>query len=390
MIVKNDGIGDLIVASGVIAHIARLSPEPVDLLTCRENADIAKVIPGLRQVLICSRNALRLHQGATAGSNEEADRALLSALANNTYSKAIVLRRFITESTLALMTAIKADEKYCMWQIPTNISRKTAEEISAPWTRIGASIRIRSEIDYFAAVVERIFGKKIDGRPNLRLPGEGEDFTEDGSIVLALGGNSSRWPILNWVSTARHLQKRQHTPLHLFGGKKYELLTALAISATTPKSINHVGRMKLLDSLPYIRRASLVIANDTGFAHLAALVARRIMILQGGGTFARFFPWPGAMNQYVLYRGMPCFDCDWRCRYDRPREKRACLTHITAEDVVSYAGDILAGTAPCIRNVGQKTGDYRLAWRYLPPPQEHISLSAETLAVERRGPFIPY
>lgn len=362
----------------------------MDLLTCRENAEIAAAIPGIRNVMFCSRAAIRLlesEQAMTPVVEEQIDLDLLERLKAAHYRRAIVLRRYITQSTLVLMSAVLADEKICMWQMPTNTSQTAAEQFSAKWTRLTASERIRSEIDYYATVVSRILGREIDSRPLLKLPCG--DTAEDGSIVLALGGNSSRWPAMKWVSTARKLRSKGHGPIHLFGGNKYERATALAITIAVPDCINHVGKMKMLDSLPFLRRASLVISNDTGFAHLASLVARRILIVQGGGTFARFFPWPGATNQHVLYKGMTCFDCEWTCRFHNPLQRRGCLKQISADDVVSFAEDILSGDAPRARNVGQDDGHYQLAWRRLQNLTEPMPLSAKSLTDEGKDPFTP-
>ena len=56
LVLKNDGLGDLVLASGLLADLAERYD--VELVTCRVNAEVADAIPGLRRVHYISRNGL--------------------------------------------------------------------------------------------------------------------------------------------------------------------------------------------------------------------------------------------------------------------------------------------------------------------------------------------
>ena len=89
---------------------------------------------------------------------------------------------------------------------------------------------------------------------------------------------------------------------------------------------NRVDKLTWSESAGELASLAAVISNDTGLAHLASLVSSRVIVILGGGTFGRFLPWPGATNQYVLFHGLDCFDCDWACKF---AERECHLTRAT-------------------------------------------------------------
>lgn len=59
LVLKNDGLGDLVLASGLLADLAERYA--VELVTCRANAEVAEAIPGLHRIHYVSRNGLLYH-----------------------------------------------------------------------------------------------------------------------------------------------------------------------------------------------------------------------------------------------------------------------------------------------------------------------------------------
>ena len=56
LVIKNDGIGDLILFSGLLNSIVSEFDGNVDLVTRKENVEIANLIPGLRNVFWAERD----------------------------------------------------------------------------------------------------------------------------------------------------------------------------------------------------------------------------------------------------------------------------------------------------------------------------------------------
>ena len=66
LIIKNDGIGDLILASGLIRSVGKLFNGNVDLVTCGNNREIAEGILPLRHRFYCSRDGMHFTTQTTA------------------------------------------------------------------------------------------------------------------------------------------------------------------------------------------------------------------------------------------------------------------------------------------------------------------------------------
>ena len=60
LIIKNDGIGDLIACSGLIAGLGEHFGGRLDLMTCEQNRDVAEAMEGVRRIFYVSRDGLRL------------------------------------------------------------------------------------------------------------------------------------------------------------------------------------------------------------------------------------------------------------------------------------------------------------------------------------------
>ena len=58
LLIKNDGIGDLIVSSGIISYLAENVYESLDLVTCAANHEVAESIPGINRIFYISRDSI--------------------------------------------------------------------------------------------------------------------------------------------------------------------------------------------------------------------------------------------------------------------------------------------------------------------------------------------
>jgi ADP-heptose:LPS heptosyltransferase len=125
--------------------------------------------------------------------------------------------------------------------------------------------------------------------------------------------------------------------------------------------VNEVGNLSFSDTASRLQEYPFYIGNDTGLSHLATLVAEKVLIIYGGGTFRRFFPWQTAINQHIIYKGLDCFDCNWICKH----AERYCLTSIGSKDVVEFFDEIVAGIAPLERDLNSKNETYIPAWQIL-------------------------
>ncbi len=362
LIIKNDGIGDLILSSGLIRSIAEHFGGEADLLTCSNNAEIAEGISPLRHRYYVSRDSINYDLkyerfGIQLRRVPVGDKATLDNIGNNSYQTVICLRRFIRQSTLVIMQAVRGKNKYCAWEFPTNCSRKVAERASRGWKHLAGSERVLSELEYHKSFVESVLSVTLDASPRLSFCARQGCSVGGRTLALGLGGGSAKWPVRKWVELSA-LLSRAGWRLVLLGGIDAAELAA-QISSTEPDVDNQVGRLSWRQTAGVLAKCDGYVGNDTGLSHFASLLLDRCLIILGGGTFRRFFPWPGNNNQYIIFHGLDCFDCDWACKF----HERSCLELISPLDVFAYFERVMAGTAPAELDLNPANADYQLSWR---------------------------
>ena len=123
--------------------------------------------------------------------------------------------------------------------------------------------------------------------------------------VLLPGGAAhrpeKRWPAMHFASVAARLAAAGAVPV-IVGGPP-ESAEAAEIQATCPASINLIGHTSLLDLAPIMRGACVVVGNDTGPMHVAALVGAPVIVMFGSASSpaeSRPRAHPGAPEPRIL------------------------------------------------------------------------------------------
>ena len=163
LLIKNDGIGDLILSSGLISVLAK-HYGTLDLVTCETNREIAELIPGVRRCFYMSRDSLAFRKWPLRfgirmmGPVKSIDSHLLKLISSQRYNVAITLRRYIRLSTLLVMNKTVAKKKYCCWLFPTNCKISLAEEFTRGWDHYRGPLEVLSELEYFKLFIESKLG----------------------------------------------------------------------------------------------------------------------------------------------------------------------------------------------------------------------------------------
>jgi ADP-heptose:LPS heptosyltransferase len=91
------------------------------------------------------------------------------------------------------------------------------------------------------------------------------------------GRPRKRWPVRGFADLARALEEMGVTPVVIGGPQEADLGAAIAEAA--PTTVIAAGRTKLVDLAALGSRAALLVGNDTGPVHLAALAGAPTLIL---------------------------------------------------------------------------------------------------------------
>jgi ADP-heptose:LPS heptosyltransferase len=143
-----------------------------------------------------------------------------------------------------------------------------------------------------------------------------------------------RWPSERYVDLARRLLAKYPDLALGFTGAPDEAtaVAPLVAHVASPRCINLAGRTTLRQLLILYGLAEVLVTNDSGPAHFAALTPIDTVTLFGPETPALFAaPTPRA---HVLYAGLPCSPCvsAYNGRLSRCRDN-LCMQRITVEQV---------------------------------------------------------
>lgn len=340
LIIKNDGIGDLVLTSGIISYLGKNVAKNIDLLTCFTNRDIANKIENINEIFYVSRDSIKEYSILNQNrikipfrfANDKCkivrfslkEQDVLYKINQKNYDLVIVLRRYIRQSSLHLLNSIKSKNKLCMWEIPTNLSFEKAKELSRGSIHLSTynlNNYIRSELEYYEAILSKYFNRKIFANPKLNITKY--TIKQNNKVALIISGGSIKISVENWTKLCRIINDLGFGILLL--GAKDDSQIAKKISAQNHRIDNKVGIYSFDDYAKVFSEVSFVIGNDTGLTHFASLIHKKVLVLLGGGTFGAFFPWRDKEPQEVYYHYLECYNCIWRCTNSIPYK---CLTDI--------------------------------------------------------------
>jgi ADP-heptose:LPS heptosyltransferase len=157
------------------------------------------------------------------------------------------------------------------------------------------------------------------------------DATELAGLVVAGAAKVNQYPAQRWAAALTRLWEEQRVMAVLLGGPNDQ--AAMDEVAAQLGDVPHLRLLKpvhLLTMAGIIRRLDGMLSVDTGLAHIALAQRVPTVVLVGGGSPGRFFPWPHARDHVVLNHAMPCDGCNNKCHLPEP----LCITRISCDDIV--------------------------------------------------------
>ncbi|MFN8276527.1 MAG: glycosyltransferase family 9 protein [Chitinophagales bacterium] len=127
-------------------------------------------------------------------------------------------------------------------------------------------------------------------------------------------------------------------PIVLIGGKEDQDAAQHIVACTNRRVFNACGRFGLQQSASIVSQAAAVIANDTGFMHIAAALKRPVISVWGNTVPAfGMTPYYGQLpvkNQAVEVEGLPCRPCSKIGYRQCPQQHFNCMMKINADDLL--------------------------------------------------------
>ena len=151
---------------------------------------------------------------------------------------------------------------------------------------------------------------------------------------------TKRWPAGHFARLADRLQRAGLGPVVLLGGAAEQPDSTAVLKAMETKAVDLTGQtpVGLLPCL--LRRAAVLVTNDSGPMHVAAAIGVHVVALFGPTDPVRTGPY-GRHHTVLSYPVVcrPCFSR--RCRHSVPLE---CLSGVTPEEVAEAVCQRLIAT----------------------------------------------
>ncbi len=316
LVVRIDGIGDMVLFHGALAHYAGALGMPladITLLGCESWAGLAPTFfPG------CHFRAIDEHRYDK----------------NPFYRFGVSL--WVRRQGFALATCdifmrkpLVADSLVYVSGAPRKI---VARPYQSPKTQCAFDWYLRRcqrvvdtgsypthEIIRHFRFLSALAGKTIaPAMPRLPWPGGGITRKTRPYAVINFGGNEPgrRWDFDRFLALAGDLASRGLQVVFSGGAAETALKPRLAQAGRGQDFLDRIGKTSLPQLLDLLRDAALVVSNDTGPAHLAAGLGVPTVVIVGGGHFTSFVPYPAEVTPSCVrfvFRERACFHCFWNC-----------------------------------------------------------------------------
>lgn len=103
------------------------------------------------------------------------------------------------------------------------------------------------------------------------------------------------------------------------------------------KTLNLTGALNLAEHLALMALARTVLCMETSHAHMAGALGVPAVVILGGGHHGQFAPWGESPTFRWLTHPLPCYGCNWICIHDRP----VCIQDIPAAAVAKNLAEVV-------------------------------------------------
>jgi ADP-heptose:LPS heptosyltransferase len=140
------------------------------------------------------------------------------------------------------------------------------------------------------------------------------------------------------VNKVSEICQKINFPVILLGGKDEYDEGEKVLSQSKGNVLNYAGKVSLNQSASLIRKANLVLTNDTGLMHMAAAFKKKILSFWGNTVpefgFTPYYPDPASKIMGV--NDLKCRPCSKLGKKKCPKKHFKCMREIETEQVVQW------------------------------------------------------
>lgn len=168
-----------------------------------------------------------------------------------------------------------------------------------------------------------------------------------GEKLVLLNVNASdmlpqrRWPQANFIEVAKELLKAYNDIFIILTGApaEKEYVDVVAKEVNDPRCINSSGYFSFSELVPLYSISEMMLTNDSGPAHFAAVTPLKVFVLFGPETPHLYLP---LGNAEPFYLGLPCSPCVSASNHRKTTcVTRPCITGIPSSMVIGRVKQFL-------------------------------------------------
>ena len=368
LLIKPSAVGDVVHTLPVLEKLRRRYPQArIDWLLTPENAQLVRGHPSLSNILLFARREF-----SESGRRLSATAAMLRLIADIRAVRYQMVIDLHGQLRSALFTIVSEAPVRIGFDRPNRLTRRTVStfqgrQLQNVPKRGWAGAREGSWLAYTHRIpiptlevhaVDRYlwvgdFLGFDNDPPAFNLPASSEAEARIANHLaahappgrpLAILAPGTMWETKHWTAegfagVARELVKSGFAPV--FIGSKSEQPLNISIHAQAPGSTDFTGQTSLADVVALIRRAALVVTNDSGTTHIAAALARPAVTIFGPTNPVQVGPY--GQPDSVVRLDLPCSPCNFR-RLSQCPNSHACMRDLTVEMVMERIREVLGAS----------------------------------------------
>lgn len=317
LIIRFSSIGDIVLTSPVVRCLKTQYPgAEVHFLTKKRNADLLQANPYIDKI--------QLYDGSISN--------LISDLKAEKYDYIIDLHNNLR--SLAVKFSLNA-QSYSFNKLNF---RKLL------FIRFGINTMPDKHIVDRAMETLRSFNIENDGKGLDYFIPDGDEFLQDelpenfrsGYIALVLAGTytTKKMPVAKY----RNLISGSNVPFVLLGGKSERILASEILDWNTGNVVDFTGQLRINQSASLVKKARLVISNDTGLMHIAAAFHKKILSVWGNTSpeFGMYPYLPGEGSEMIEVKGLACRPCSKLGYRKCPKKHFRCMNDIQEDKIIDW------------------------------------------------------
>ncbi|TDT70611.1 heptosyltransferase-2 [Hypnocyclicus thermotrophus] len=315
-------IGDIVLSTPLIKKIKSLYNCKIDYVTTKAGSLILQNNPYLDNIFIYDKKGK--DKGIKGAFN------LVKKLRKENYDIAFVPHRYLRSSLIVFFS-----------KIPVRIGYKNSEGKIF----LNKLIEYRKdlhEVDRLLQLVQGInadiLEKKIELFPNKNNQKKIDEIFEKNNIknqkiiVIAPGSKwyTKMWPTEYFNEVIKRLENIENLKVILIGGKDEEKLKLIQ----TKNSVNLIGKTSLLDLAEIMKRADIVLTNDSSPIHIASAFEKPYIFAIFGATVKElgFYPY-SKTSEIIENKGLYCRPCGLHGGNNCPEGHFKCMKQIKPDYV---------------------------------------------------------